>query len=511
MERKIKLRNILGYSSVNFLGSGAQGLISAWLLIFYTSVCGIGAAKAGFIFGAVRLVDALGNPILGFISDAVGQTNFGRKYGRRKPFIIVGIIGMTFVFPTLWIAGKSYIYYLIVNFIYEISYTLIFVPGSTLPAEMTQNAAEKAKLIGGKQYCGTISSFIAGVLTAQIFLKCGKNSATAYWYIGLIYGIIMTVALIFYIFNVYERDPKTIVYEDSAGSLIEVFKKLGVDIGSSMRNKSFRLDSVMWFFGSVFKQLAGGAFTYFGLYVMLYSKVTLSNINSCSAVVSAISLGVYILLAHKFGGPKTFNIGSAIVFASSAGYLLLVLMGHTSATLILFTVFAILGIIGKTAVDYIPTYQMGFIPDIDEAITGKRREGVYNGVNGLFGKVASAIEPMVLGVVLQAFGFKSGNNVHVQPHSAVIGICVVTIAVPVVLLLITWVAAARFKLTKENHKLLVDEVNRIQAGGSKADVTPEAKAAIEELTGWKYEQCFGNNNVAYSNKSGHIHGNPTSI
>lgn len=503
MEEKIKFRNILGYSSVNFLGSGAQGLMSAWLMVFYTSICGISAAKAGLIFGAVRLIDAVGNPVLGFISDAVGQTKFGRKFGRRKPFIAVGIIGIMFVFPALWIAGKSYLYYLIVNFIYEISYTLIFVPGSTLPAEMTQNAAEKAKLIGGKQYCGTISGIITGFLTAQIFVRFGQNSAKSFWYIGLIYGIITSVALIFYFFNVYERDPKTIVYEDSAGSLVEVLKKLGIDIFSSMRNKSFRLDSVMWFLGSIFKQLSGGVLAYFGMYVILLSKSTISNINGYSSIVSAIALLVYILLAHKYGGPKTFNIGSAIVFISSAGYAILVMMGHSSLTLPIFAVCAILGIIGKTAVDYIPTYQMGFIPDIDEAITGMRREGVYNGVNGLFGKVAAAIEPIVLGIVLQAFGFKSGKNVTVQPHSAVIGICIVTIVVPVVLLVITWGAAARFKLTKENHKLLIDEVNRVKAGGSKADVTPEAKAAIEELTGWKYDQCFGNNNVAYHNNKAH--------
>ncbi|SMC21923.1 oligogalacturonide transporter [Clostridium acidisoli DSM 12555] len=512
MSEKIKLRNIFGYASINFLGSGAQGLISAWLMFFYTSVCGISAVKAGFIFGAVRLIDALGNPILGFISDAVGQTKFGKKYGRRKPFIAVGIIGVALVFPSLWIAEKSFAYYLIVNFIYEISYTLIFVPGTTLPAEMTQNAAEKAKLIGGKQYCGTISGIITGFLTAYIFSTYGKTSAKSFWYIGLIYGIITTIFLIFFILNVYERDPKDIVYEDAAGSFVEVFKKLGTDIFSSMRNRAFRLHTIMWFLGSVFKQLSGGVFTYFAVFVVLVSTVTVSSINSTSSIISCVALFVYILLAYKFGGPKTYKIGSAIVFVGSAGYLLLALIGHSSITVALFVIFAIINIIGKTSIDYVPTYQMGFIADIDEAITGKRREGVYNGVNGLFGKVASAIEPIVLGIVLGVFGFKSGKNVHVQPHGAVIGICVVAIVVPVVLLLITWVAASRFKLTKETHKLLVDEVNRVHAGGSKADVTPEAKAAIEELTGWKYEQCFGNNNVSYkNNKSGHIQAKPKTI
>lgn len=29
------------------------------------------------------------------------------------------------------------------------------------------------------------------------------------------------------------------------------------------------------------------------------------------------------------------------------------------------------------------------------------------------------------------------------------------------------------------------------------DVTPQAREVIEDLTGWKYEQCFGHNNVGY--------------
>ena len=72
-------------------------------------------------------------------------------------------------------------------------------------------------------------------------------------------------------------------------------------------------------------------------------------------------------------------------------------------------------------------------------------------------------------------------------------------------MIITWIAASKYKLTKETHKLLVDEVHRIKAGGLMEDVTPEAKEAVEVLTGWKYEKCFGNNNVAYKNKKGSFH------
>lgn len=499
MNEKLKIRNILGYSSINFLGSGAAGMISAWLMYFYVTVCGIGAIQAGLIFTVARLIDAVGNPILGFISDNFGKTKLGMKFGRRKFFMLIGIIGIVILFPLLWTNGHTFVFYFIINFLYETCYTLIFVPGTTLPAEMTQNAAEKAKLIGGKSYCGNISSIIAAFIPAQFFIMFGKNAPKAFLYTGVTYGIIMALALIFFYCNVYERDPKTIVYEDSAGSIIEIFKKLGLDISSSMRNRSFRLHSVMWFLGSIFKQITGGVFTFFAIDVLLVSSVTVANINGVSAIVSCIALFGYIILAYRFGGPKAFMVGSAIVFVSLAGYLGMVIMGKSSLIVTLLVVFAIVNIAGKTSIDFVPTYQMGFIADIDEAITGKRREGVYNGVNSFFGKIAQAVESAVLGFALAACGFKSGKNIKVsmQPHSAIVGICIIAIAVPFVLLLITWVAAARFKLTKESHKLLVDEVNRVQAGGSKDDVTPEAKGAIEELTGWRYEQCFGNNNVGY--------------
>ena len=70
-----------------------------------------------------------------------------------------------------------------------------------------------------------------------------------------------------------------------------------------------------------------------------------------------------------------------------------------------------------------------------------------------------------------------------------------TIVVPIVLCVVIWLISRNLKLTKENHKLLVDEVHRIRNGGSMADVTPETRKAVEALTGWKYEQCFGHNNV----------------
>lgn len=500
MARQVTIRNVLGYSSINFLGSGAQNLIGAWLMYFYTTVCSMSPLTAGAIFTITRVIDALGNPILGFISDNFGETKLGKKFGRRKFFILAAIPVIAVIYPLLWLPGQSVAFYFIVNLIYEVAYTMIFVTGTTLPAEMTQDAKEKAKIVGGKQYCGTIAATIAAFIPGRFFLLYGKNSPDAFLMTGLVYGGITTLALIFFYFNVFERDPKEIKKEESVDSVLEVLKKLAVDIPSSLRNKSFRLHTIMFATEALAKQIEIAMFTYFAVFVVFTSKVTISNISSIGSIVSAIVTFLFIIAAYKYGGPKTYRIGIGILAISLIGYTVIAVQGPVSTTILMLTIFTLINISGRIAVSYVPTYQMVFMADIDEAITGKRREGIYSGANNFLYKVATSLQPAIVGIGLTIFEFNKAAEI--QSNIALIGICVLTILVPAILLAIGWIASIRLKLNTENHKLLVQEVNRIKNGGSMQEVTPRAKEAIEVLTGWKYEKCFGNNNVAYRHKTG---------
>ena len=45
--------------------------------------------------------------------------------------------------------------------------------------------------------------------------------------------------------------------------------------------------------------------------------------------------------------------------------------------------------------------------------------------------------------------------------------------------------------------MLTTEIERVREGGRMEDVKPEVKALCEELSGFKYENCFGHNNVGY--------------
>ncbi len=95
-----------------------------------------------------------------------------------------------------------------------------------------------------------------------------------------------------------------------------------------------------------------------------------------------------------------------------------------------------------------------------------------------------------MGWTLTQFGFISGHAA--QPESAVLAIVGVFSLGVIGLALVAIYYTTQMKLDRENHAILLEEIERIKAGGAIGDVPAHARAVAEELTGWKYEQCWGN-------------------
>ena len=64
-------------------------------------------------------------------------------------------------------------------------------------------------------------------------------------------------------------------------------------------------------------------------------------------------------------------------------------------------------------------------------------------------------------------------------------------------ILFEFVYTSRMKLNHKTHKIVIDELDRVHAGGRKEDVSEETRSVIEKLTGISYDKCFGNNNIGY--------------
>ncbi|MET0887501.1 MAG: hypothetical protein ABWX92_13740, partial [Mycetocola sp.] len=69
-------------------------------------------------------------------------------------------------------------------------------------------------------------------------------------------------------------------------------------------------------------------------------------------------------------------------------------------------------------------------------------------------------------------------------------IALVVIVGPLVLIAIAFAVSRFMHLNPQTHAVLRAEIDRLEAGGSKDDVTPEARAVVEKLTGHPYESAW---------------------
>ncbi|WP_163420320.1 MFS transporter, partial [Escherichia coli] len=91
----------------------------------------------------------ISNPLMGYLTDNFGKTRLGKRFGRRRFFLLIGIPLMMF-YPRLWVEGLSFWYYLSTYVVFEIIYTSIMVPYETLATEMTDDFSLRSKLTGYK-------------------------------------------------------------------------------------------------------------------------------------------------------------------------------------------------------------------------------------------------------------------------------------------------------------------------------------------------------------------------
>ncbi len=493
MSHPISLKHTLSYGSANLLGSGALAIAGAWLLYFYTTFCGLTVVEAATIFSVASILDAISNPVMGYISDNFYNTRLGRRFGRRRFFILIGI-PLVLLYPLMWVEGFGFWYYLGMYALFELVYTSIMVPYETLATEMTTDFAVRSKLTGAKAMFGKAANFLAAFIPAQLFLVYSKESATPFLLMGIIYAAIMCAAMAALYFNSWER-PAHEVVQERAGSLWQALKKLGADMLSTFHLKIFRKHLGMYLLGFGAEWLFASIFTYFIVFVMGQDKSVVGYLNSFSSVMQLISTMVFIGLCIKFGFARPYRIALLVVCGSVLAYTALHFLGWSRQTtaIALFAITAVFGL-GTGGVYYIPWTVYTFLADVDEVLTGRRREGIYAGAMTFAGKITRSVIVFAMGWVLGEFGFLSGQAA--QPESAVSAIVGVFSLGVIGLGLGGIYYTYQMKLDRQNHAVLLAEIDRIKAGGRIADAPPEARAVAEELTGWKYEQCWGNNPLA---------------
>lgn len=234
LEEEYSLKKAVFYSFAGFTDITLFQFFTFLIFTFYYSVVQLNVIVITFAFIIWSIWNAFNDPLLGLISDRTSS-----KWGRRKPFILAGLIPLIIINVLLWTPPRgndlaSFIYLLIIIIIWELFYTMYSVNQTSLFPEMFRDLEQRAKANTSIQIFQIISLLIAFILPG-IFIPEFDNPQYFHEFslTAIIISIICSISgFIFIKFGIKERiefseDPK------SAPSFINSLK-------FTFKNKSFR-------------------------------------------------------------------------------------------------------------------------------------------------------------------------------------------------------------------------------------------------------------------------------
>ena len=357
---------------------------------------------------------------------------------------------------------------------------------------MTQDYKQRSYFSGVRMICAQISAILAGYLPKWIIDTIGgKDSPDTFLYMGIIFaGLFMVVLLVTYVFS-WEREADPAAPAARKGSFLAGLVNLFRNIGSTLRIRAFRLHLGMYLGGYICQDIYNAAFTYFVAFVLGGSVMIAAELMGTMYFAQLVAVVAFIPLILWLQPAPSFRLASFLYAAAIVGLAALYHFRPANTMLLLYVPVLIAGL-GRGGLNFIPWNIYNYIADVDEVVTGERREGVFSGVMIFTRKTAMAVAVMLVGLIFDAGGLVKGATTQSVFTQHVITI--VLVAGPLALLVFGVLVSLRFKLNKYTHAVLMAAIARFK-GGDRTPANDQDKAIVEDLTGYSYDALWGNNTV----------------
>ena len=492
--KKVTVPIGIGYGLVDLMGGGAFTIIGTFLLFFYTNFAGLSPIQGASIIAIARIVDAIASLVMGSITDNFYKCRLGKKFGRRRFFLLIGAPLMV-DYILLWVTGMGFWFYLATYLLFEIIASMILIPWETLPAEMTKDFNDRTKISTSRMFISATGTFLATFVPGQLIKYFGPNNPYAYFINGLTFAVLYAVCIFIAYMVTWEREltPEMKMELENQSNESKSFKQhlkiisdVVVDYISTLKIKSFRKHLAIYLLSFTAKDTFNAVFIFFCVYNLKASTSLAANLLSLSVLgIPMTILGGFLMI--KIGPANLYKLSySSMIICLFAFYGVYISEPGSKIT-ILFVISAIYQM-GRSLLEFTPWNVFPFIPDVDEIITRQRREGLFAAVMTFTRKSSVAIATFAVGVILESSGFVKG--MQVQSDQVMRTISYILIIGCVGMLVWALILAFTFKLNKETHLILVNEVERLKNNGSKLDVDPNTKEVVENLTGYKYENVW---------------------
>jgi GPH family glycoside/pentoside/hexuronide:cation symporter len=445
---------------------GNQMFPAALAIFMVVLVKGLGFPPLlwGLIFFVPRVLDAVTDPIMGFITD-----NTRSRWGRRRPYIFLGAIVTGLCYIAMWQLYEhnslafNFTYFLALSLVFYVGLTIFATPYVAMGYEMSRDFHERTRLMAVAQFLGQwawviVPWFWPLIYNTDLFSSAAVGVRSLSIWVGL--GC-MTLALVPAIFV---RSPST----KDAHNLQELSRKnlkanlrLLVDgFRAAFECAPFRQMCAATFlvFGS-FQTVA--AFSFFIVVYYLFGGDAGAAGNwpawfgtTAALCTTFLVIPIITFISQRVGKKNTFLLAQAV---SIVGYILFWWAFQPGTPLLMLAPLPLFAF-GIGGLFTLMTSMTADVCDLDELNTGMRREGTFGAIYWWMVKFGFAAAGLLSGLIMAAVGFEA--DATSQAEGVMTGMRIAYSLVPISGALLAIWAMWKYDVTEERAHEIRAELER---------------------------------------------------
>ena len=300
---KLPVKEKLAYGLGDLASNLIFSTVSTFLMFYYTDIYGLPVAVVGTLLFVARTADAVWDIYLGTLVDRTRS-----RWGQCRPYLLwaAPVLALaavaTFTVPSVehsdsYKLGYAYVTYILLM----VSYSLVNIPYSAMPALMTDDPRDRTTLAAFRMFFAIFATMLVGALTLKLVDKFGGGNKQ------LGYQITMAVmaalgTLLFWLSFAFTRECVPPLVQE---------QRVKADLSVLFKGQAWWMMALMGIFVYTALSITGGS-------VLYYFKYVVGDVAKASFYLLTVGLGLLTGILLSVQLTKRFCKRKVMMFAAAA-------------------------------------------------------------------------------------------------------------------------------------------------------------------------------------------------